>query len=500
MAVRLQLKLGAVTEQDQLADSPDAIVVVEPSVGSVARSKGNLYLLVTSRDHRQSGARSDADDRRHDPQRVLLRRVGRDPAVPDQGRWASPTSDLPTSATATGWATSATTAARSASRWPWSAAASCTWRRSARPRPTSSARPACRPCPIRTAIAACRSRTSSPRSGAASSRSATRCASCRRTSWPRSAPTPSRTRSSRSIPQSAIEHLHAPVRRRRRQGQRRRHRVRGQRGRRDPQGQDPGPGAPRRAAGRRPGQVADPARRHRHGERGRHRRRGDQGQECRRQRVRAGDLADPGHAPTAQVERPARRSPARRRAWRCSGGRRWPCSPSWRSPARSCSASTPSAGSASPWTPIPSLTAAKSAFEAAQEALDSVSGPGVDLIADDPRQALELLNAAYQQLDAAEEAGYPLEQIEPLRKTALAGLDRLYRMTNVKSSPLYHVPQGQARSQLAGLVRGFRRRAVRAGHRRQDRLAHRPRQEAGVPDPAFRAAGVGHAGAPTPSS
>src|SRR5262249_4106811 len=49
LAVRLQLKLGAVTEQDQLADSPDSIIVVEPSVGSVARSKGNLYLLVTSR-------------------------------------------------------------------------------------------------------------------------------------------------------------------------------------------------------------------------------------------------------------------------------------------------------------------------------------------------------------------------------------------------------------------------------------------------------------------
>ncbi len=49
LAVRLQLKLGAVTEQDKLADSPDSIIVVEPSVGSVARSKGNLYLLVTSR-------------------------------------------------------------------------------------------------------------------------------------------------------------------------------------------------------------------------------------------------------------------------------------------------------------------------------------------------------------------------------------------------------------------------------------------------------------------
>lgn len=49
MAARLQLKLGLVAEQDRLADSPDTLVVVEPSVGSVARSKGNLYLLVTSR-------------------------------------------------------------------------------------------------------------------------------------------------------------------------------------------------------------------------------------------------------------------------------------------------------------------------------------------------------------------------------------------------------------------------------------------------------------------
>ncbi len=88
--------------------------------------------------------------------------------------------------------------ARSASRSPSSAAASCTSRRWDRPRPTSSARPACPRCPTRTGIAACRSRTSSPRSGGASCRSATRCASCRRTSWPRSGPTRSRTRSSRS--------------------------------------------------------------------------------------------------------------------------------------------------------------------------------------------------------------------------------------------------------------------------------------------------------------
>jgi len=49
MAARLQLKLGLVSEHDRLDDSPDTLVVIEPSVGSVARSKGHLYLLVTSR-------------------------------------------------------------------------------------------------------------------------------------------------------------------------------------------------------------------------------------------------------------------------------------------------------------------------------------------------------------------------------------------------------------------------------------------------------------------
>jgi hypothetical protein len=55
MAVRLQMKLGVVAEQDRLDESPDTIVVVEPSVGSVARSKGHLYLLVTSQ---QAGNRA----------------------------------------------------------------------------------------------------------------------------------------------------------------------------------------------------------------------------------------------------------------------------------------------------------------------------------------------------------------------------------------------------------------------------------------------------------
>ncbi len=49
MAVRLQMKLGFVAEPDRLPDSPDTIRTQEPSVGAVMRSKGQLYVLVTSR-------------------------------------------------------------------------------------------------------------------------------------------------------------------------------------------------------------------------------------------------------------------------------------------------------------------------------------------------------------------------------------------------------------------------------------------------------------------
>ena len=102
---------------------------------------------------------------------------------------------------------------------------------------------------------------------------------------------------------------------------------------------------------------------------------------------------------------------------------------------------------------IKSLTAAESAFDAAKADLAGVSGPGVNLIDDDPNRALELLNHAYQQLDLAENAGYPIEQIAPLRATALAGLDRIYQVTSIKSSPLYTFPKDKP-VQLAGLVRG----------------------------------------------
>ena len=104
---------------------------------------------------------------------------------------------------------------------------------------------------------------------------------------------------------------------------------------------------------------------------------------------------------------------------------------------------------------IRSFKAGQEAFEAAQKALAAVSGPGIDLVADDPRRALELLSAAYDDLDKAQNAGYPLAQIEPLRRAALDGLDRLHGVVKVGSTDLFTFPEGDTPVSLTGVVRGW---------------------------------------------
>ena len=102
---------------------------------------------------------------------------------------------------------------------------------------------------------------------------------------------------------------------------------------------------------------------------------------------------------------------------------------------------------------IQSLSAGQQAFEEAKNALDAVSGPGVDLIADDPRRALELLNVAYAKLGEAEESDYPRSQIAPLRDEALEGLDRLYGVKSVASTTLFDFPADKP-PKLEAIVRG----------------------------------------------
>jgi hypothetical protein len=47
MTVRLHMKLGLVAESQRPPDTPDTVLVVEPSIGATMRTKGSLYLVVT---------------------------------------------------------------------------------------------------------------------------------------------------------------------------------------------------------------------------------------------------------------------------------------------------------------------------------------------------------------------------------------------------------------------------------------------------------------------
>jgi hypothetical protein len=102
---------------------------------------------------------------------------------------------------------------------------------------------------------------------------------------------------------------------------------------------------------------------------------------------------------------------------------------------------------------IESANAAEVAYAEAEEAVAKVSGPGVDLIANDPNRAMELLTLAFAKLDEADQAGYPADQVAELRTEVLDGLDRLYGVVQVASEPLFTFPADKP-VQLTALVRG----------------------------------------------
>ena len=109
--------------------------MVEPSVGSVARSKGLLYLLVTSRissRHALEATRLAAETIRNEYYydesagiRVCLQKA-----------IATANKRLAHQADRLGLKSHRRRTARSGSAWPSSAATRCTWRRSGPPRPT----------------------------------------------------------------------------------------------------------------------------------------------------------------------------------------------------------------------------------------------------------------------------------------------------------------------------------------------------------------------------
>jgi hypothetical protein len=113
-------------------------------------------------------------------------------------------------------------------------------------------------------------------------------------------------------------------------------------------------------------------------------------------------------------------------------------------------------GGNAPEEAISSVNAGQRALDAARANLAKLTGPGIDLVADEPDQALELLTDTLNELDAAAAAKVSSTVIAPLRAKTVAGLDRLYGVVPVASTRLFQFTpaEGAEPINLRTMVRG----------------------------------------------
>jgi hypothetical protein len=104
-------------------------------------------------------------------------------------------------------------------------------------------------------------------------------------------------------------------------------------------------------------------------------------------------------------------------------------------------------------TAIATLATAQGLLKEARDKLDRVIGDGVDLVSSDRRLAEELLTQAFTAIDAAQRAGIPETTAGPVRIQIVTALDRLYKMTDVTSTALFTFPEDRP-TDLRAIVRG----------------------------------------------
>jgi hypothetical protein len=102
---------------------------------------------------------------------------------------------------------------------------------------------------------------------------------------------------------------------------------------------------------------------------------------------------------------------------------------------------------------ISSIDAGQQALEQARADYRRVIGPGVDLVETDPRRAEDLLTDALEQVDKARSSGIPVATTGPLQAQIIAALDRLFGVIEVDSSTVFQFP-GEPAVRLQALVRG----------------------------------------------
>ena len=102
---------------------------------------------------------------------------------------------------------------------------------------------------------------------------------------------------------------------------------------------------------------------------------------------------------------------------------------------------------------IATLDSAQGSLDLARRDINRVIGPGIDLVANDPAQAERLLNEALNAIETASKGGIPASTTGPIRDQIVAAIDRLYKMTDVASRALFTFP-ADSKVDLETLVRG----------------------------------------------
>lgn len=102
---------------------------------------------------------------------------------------------------------------------------------------------------------------------------------------------------------------------------------------------------------------------------------------------------------------------------------------------------------------IATLESAQGQLEKARTNLNRVIGPGIDLVVNDPRRAEDLLTEAYTAIEAANRGGIPSSTTDPVKSRIVSALDRLYKMVEVTSASIFTFPADPV-VDLKALVRG----------------------------------------------
>jgi hypothetical protein len=105
-------------------------------------------------------------------------------------------------------------------------------------------------------------------------------------------------------------------------------------------------------------------------------------------------------------------------------------------------------------TALSSVAAGEAALRTINSNLDQVIGPGVDLVEGDPPKAYQLLSAAWDGIETAQAANVPASTLDPLKAKTVANLDRLFRVVPVAAATLLTTASAKTPLDIQAMILG----------------------------------------------